>query len=248
MLLTNQVAIITGASRGIGKSIAYTLAKEGASIIINGTNNDLLKGVAEDIRKNGGKCIPVVGDISNQNTSKKLVGKALEHFNDINILVNNAGIISRLNSEEMSIQEWNRTLQINLTGTLLMCLEALKYMKKKKRGKIVNISSTTAKKPHPNASPSYGVSKAGMLYLTKHLALEMGSHGIYINAVCPGPIKTDMSDQWTREYREKIISKIPLGRIGDPKEVAQTVLFLASSMSDFITGEAININGGSFMD
>lgn len=248
MLLSGKVAIVSGATRGIGKSIACTLAKEGASLIINGTNKNLINEVKQEIKDNGGKCISVIGDISDPMTSKEITKAALENYGTIDILVNNAGVISRTSLEEMSMEEWDRTLDINLKGMLYLCLEVLPHMKEKKEGKIVNIASSAAKKAHPNASPSYGVSKAGMVYLTRHLALEMSKYGIHVNAICPGPIESDMSDQWTDEYREKVVAKIPLGRIGHPDEVAQVALFLASSMSDFICGEAININGGSFMD
>lgn len=248
MLLSGQTAIVTGSSRGIGKAIVYALAKEGASLIINGTNVKLLTELADDIEKGGGNCIPIIGDISDPNTSKVLIEKALEHFGGIHILVNNAGIIFRTSSEEMKLEEWDRTFQVNLVGTLQMCLAVLPYMKQQNGGKIVNIVSSAAKKPHPNSAPSYGASKAGMLYLTRHLAIEMGPYGIHVNAICPGPIDTDMSGQWTEDYRQKIISTIPLGRLGKPDDIAKAVLFLSSSMSDFITGEAINVNGGTIMD
>ena len=117
-----------------------------------------------------------------------------------------------------------------------------------KRKMNLHVSFSAGKTPHRNASPSYGASKAGILSLTRHLALEMAPYGIYVNAVCPGPIETDLSKEWTEDYRKQLLSRIPLGRIGKPEEVAQVVLFLSSKMSDFITGESININGGLFMD
>lgn len=121
-------------------------------------------------------------------------------------------------------------------------------MIEQKYGKIVNVSSTAAKTAHRNAAPSYGASKAGVNYLTRHLALEMAPHNIYVNAVCPGPVETDMSRQWTDEYRQEVSAKIPLQKLGTPQNVADAVLFLASHMSDFITGETINVNGGTYMN
>lgn len=246
MLLSNKVAIITGASRGLGRTIALTFAKEGAHLILNGTKINFITEVIEEVRKYSKKSLFVLGDISKPETSKLLVTKAIDNFKRVDILVNNAGIITRTPSEKMSPKEWNRVLNVNLTGTLNCCLAVLPHMKAQKNGKIVNISSIAAKEAH-NSSPSYGASKAGILYLTKHFAKEMGPYGIYINAVCPGPMETDMAKQWSEDYRRQLSSKTVLGRIGKPEEIAHTVLFLASKMSDYITGQSINVDGGIFM-
>lgn len=248
MLLGGQTAIITGASRGIGRAIALAFAEQGASLVINGTRQDLLCEVAEEVEKRGQRCLVVAGDISDPAISRSLVLAAVENFKRVEILVNNAGIIKRAPTEQMPLEDWHRVLDINLSGTLYGCLAVLPYMKAQRYGKIVNMSSSAGKTPHRNASPSYGASKAGILSLTRHLALEMAPYGIYVNAVCPGPIETDLSREWTEDYRKQLLSRIPLGRIGSPEEVAQAVLFLSSRMSDFITGESININGGMFMD
>jgi 3-oxoacyl-[acyl-carrier protein] reductase len=248
MLLQGKIAIVIGASRGIGREIALTLAKNGASLVITGNKENLLKEVAEEIEKFKQKCLIYTGDISDPNTSKELVSKVIEAFGRIDILVNNAGINTRIPTLELQPEEWQKVININLNGTFYSCAAVLPYMIKQQSGKIINVSSTTAKTPHRNASPSYGASKAGVNYLTQHLALEMAKYNICVNAVCPGPIETDMSKQWSEEYRKQVLSKIPLGRIGEAKNVADTVLFLASSMSDFITGESININGGTYMN
>jgi len=248
MLLQNQVAIVTGATRGIGKAIALTLAKQGASLVINGSHEDLLNELALEIEKNGQRCLVQVGDVSEPATAAKIVKTTIETFGFINILVNNAGINKRTPTLEMELADWQRVMDVNLNGTLYFCRAVLPLMIEQKYGKIVNVSSSTAKTPHRNASPSYGASKAGVNYLTQHLALEMAKHNIYVNAVCPGPIETDMSTQWTAEYRQQVLSRIPLGKLGIPQNVADTVLFLASRMSDFITGETININGGTYMN
>jgi 3-oxoacyl-[acyl-carrier protein] reductase len=248
MLLENKVAIVTGASRGIGKSIALTLAENGASLVIHGTNADLLHELAIEIKMLGQKCLIRTGDAADPNTAKEVVKAAIERFGHIDILVNNAGINMRSSTLEMELEDWNRVLDVNLNGTLYFCKAVLPYMIEQKYGKIVNVSSTTAKTAHRNAAPSYGASKAGVNYLTMHLALEMASHNIYINAVCPGPVVTDMSQQWTDDYRQEVLKRIPLHKLGTPKNVADSVLFLASSMSDFITGETINANGGTYMN
>jgi len=248
MIIKDRVAIITGATRGIGREIALTFSRHGSLLVLNGRNKILLTKMKKELTKNGSKCSIVCGDISSPITSKKLVQKAIKQYNRVDILVNNAGIITRTPTEKMSLDEWDKVIQVNLKGTLCTCLAVIPFMKSQKYGKIINISSSAAKYFHQNAAPSYGASKAGVLYLTRHLAFELASYGIYVNAVCPGPIETDMTKQWDLVYRNKVISKIPLGRLGKAIEVANVVLFLASSMSDFITGEAININGGTFMD
>ncbi|WP_378955892.1 SDR family NAD(P)-dependent oxidoreductase [Pelosinus sp. sgz500959] len=248
MLLKDQVAIITGATRGIGKSIALTLAKQGASLVINGNHEKLLHELAAEIGKLGQKCLIEIGDIADPTTAAAIVKTGMDHFGRIDILVNNAGINMRTPTLEMNIDDWQKVMNVNLNGTLHTCMAVLPYMIEQKYGKIVNVSSSTAKTPHRNASPSYGASKAGVNYLTQHLALEMAKHNIYVNGVCPGPIETDMSTQWTAEYREQVLSRIPLGKLGKAQNVADAVLFLASSMSDFITGETININGGTYMN
>ncbi|MFB5678447.1 SDR family NAD(P)-dependent oxidoreductase [Paenibacillus terreus] len=249
MLLEGKVAIVTGASRGIGRAIALTLATHGATLVLNGTREDLLTELAGEVKSLGRSCAVCAGDVSDQQTAGELVRAAVGQFGRIDILVNNAGINRRASTLDMDpVEDWQRVLDINLNGTLYMCRASLPYMIDNKYGKIVNVTSTTAKTPHRNAAPSYGASKAGVNYLTQHLALEMAKHNIYVNAVCPGPIDTDMSQQWTADYRESVINRIPLGKLGTPQNVADAVLFLSSSMSDFITGESININGGTYMN
>jgi len=248
MMLRNQVAIVTGATRGIGRSIAITLAQQGARMVINGNNKSLLGQLTREIEGAGSKFMVQLGDISNPDTAAKILKKAEEKFGRVDILINNAGINMRTPTLEMQVEDWKRVIDVNLNGTLYCCMAVLPLMIQQKYGKIVNVSSSTAKTPHRNASPSYGASKAAVNYLTQHLALEMAKYNICVNAVCPGPIETDMSAQWNDKYRQQILSRIPLGKLGTPKNVADSVLFLASSMSDFITGETININGGTYMN
>jgi 3-oxoacyl-[acyl-carrier protein] reductase len=248
MLLENKIAIVTGASRGIGKSIALTLAKQGASLIIHGTNVELLENLADEIRTLGRECIVKAGDVADPHVAREVVEVAIHTFGRIDILVNNAGMNIRTSTLEMELEDWKRVLDVNLNGTLYFCKEVLPHMIKQNGGKIVNVSSTTAKTAHKNAAPSYGASKAAVNYLTMHLALEMSPYNIYVNAVCPGPVETDMSSQWTEEYRQSVTGRIPLRKLGKPQNVADSVLFLVSDMADFITGETININGGTYMN
>ncbi|PTM56554.1 SDR family NAD(P)-dependent oxidoreductase [Desmospora activa] len=248
MNLEKKVAVITGASRGIGRSIALNLAKQGVRLVVNGTNVTRLNELAEEIHHEGQSCVVVAGDASHAETAADLVQAATKHYGSIDILVNNAGINLRRSTLETELQEWKKVLDINVTSAFLLCKAVLPVMMKQRKGKIINISSTTAKTPHKNASPAYGVSKAGLNYLTMHLAQEMAEHNIHVNAVCPGPIETDMSKQWSEPYRAAVIDKIPLKRIGKSENVADLVSFLASDLSDFITGQTIHINGGSYMN
>jgi 3-oxoacyl-[acyl-carrier protein] reductase len=247
-LLRGKSSIVTGASRGIGREIALTMARHGSSLVINGNCEDLLKQLAVEIEQLGQECAIHPGDVANPETGVGIVQTAIRRFGHIDVLVNNAGINMRSSTLETKLEDWQRVMEVNLYGTLHCCMAVLPHFIKQQSGKIVNISSTVAKTPHMNAAPSYGSSKAAVNYLTQHLALEMAKHGICVNAICPGPIETDMSMQWSEEYRQEVLSKIPLRRLGMPENVADGVLFLSSKMSDFITGETININGGTYMN
>lgn len=247
MKLKGKAAIVTGATRGIGRQIAVTLAAEGADVVINGNNRDGLTSVRDDIVALGRRCEIVVGDISVPVTSERMTQVCLDSFGKIDILVNNAGVNSRFPFLELTFEEWSRMLDINLNGAFHACKAVLPSMVERKSGAIVNVSSAASKTAHANASASYGVSKAGLNSLTQKLAYEMAPHGIRVNGVCPGPIETDMSQQWTEEYRSRITSKIPLGRLGAVEDVSRPVAFLASDEAAFITGETININGGKFI-
>lgn len=247
-LLAGRSVLITGASRGIGRATALILSENGAKVAINDTNEKLLKELDEKIKEKGQECIIVPGDISNFAVSNKIVSEVIKCFGKIDVLVNNAGITKRVLFEHLTLTDWERVLSVNLTGTMLCCQAVIPYMKEVKYGKIVNVSSTAAKRPNLSTSPCYGASKAGILYLTKHLAKELAHYNIYVNAVCPGPIVTGMTNDWSPEYRRQVISNVPLGRLGKPNDVANVILFLCSNLSDFITGEAINVNGGALMD
>lgn len=244
MLLKDKVAIITGATRGIGRAIAEIFAENGALLVLNGTNKEALNKLQEDINLEGKKHHIVVGDVSNPRTAEQLVEKAMNQYNRVNILVNNAGISFRVPTEKISLSDWQRVLDVNLNGTFYVCKQVIPIMKKQKSGKIVNISSRGAKIPNLSVAPCYGASKAGINYLTRHLSLELGPFGINVNVVCPGPIETDMTRKWKDTDTKKAMKHIPLGRFGKPEEVAQVVLFLVSDLSNYITGEEIGINGG----
>lgn len=247
-MLTGKAAIITGSSRGIGREIALEFARQGADVIINGNNRPLLEELQNEIRSLGKQCGIVQGDISLYETSQQLAELCVNMYGKIDVVVNNAGINSRIPFLELSVEEWEQMIKINLSGVFYTCKEVLPHMIKQKTGVIINISSTASKTAHKNASISYGASKAGVNSMTQKLAYDMAEHQIRVNGICPGPILTDMSKQWTDDYRNKVEAGIPLKRLGQVRDVAKTAVFLASDMSEFITGETINVNGGTYMN
>ena len=247
-LLEGNAAIVTGSSRGIGREIALAFARHGADVVIHGTREESLQPLRQEILALGGNCVCVAGDIGQYETAQRLAQAWLDAFGKIDTLVNNAGINSRYSFLDLPLEEWDRMLQINLTSAFYTCRCVVPHMLEQGSGCIINMSSSAGKTPHPTSSVSYGVSKAGINSLTQKLAYDLAPHGIRVNALCPGPIETDMSKQWTPEYREKVFSAIPLHRLGKGEDVANAAVFLASEMSAFIVGESININGGKYMN
>lgn len=246
-LIEGKKTIVTGASKGIGKEIALMLASEGADVIINGNNIDQLEDVRKQIEALGRRCLIVPGDISDIDTSLRLRDCVEKEFGRVDILVNNAGINDRTKTLSMDLDQWQRVMDINLNGVLYTCKTMIPLMKEVHSGCIVNITSANGVTPHPNAAPSYGASKAGVTYLTRHFANEFAADNIRVNAVQCGPIESDMTKQWTPEYREQSLSRIPLHRLGTARDVAMAVLFLVSDMSEFITGTSLNLSGGKLM-
>ncbi len=246
-VLEGQAAIVTGASRGIGRAAARRLADAGAGVIVHATDRGRLAAVLAEIGECGGRAFAVAGDIADPGVAALLAETAREQFGRIDILVNNAGINLRSATLEMALDDWQRVLDVNLNGTLHACRSVLPGMIAQGGGRIVNVSSTAAKTPHRNAAPAYGASKAAVNYLTMHLAREMAAHNIRVNAVCPGPVETDMTSEWDEGYRARVSGQVPLGRLGTAREIADVILFLASDASGFVTGETLNANGGTFI-
>ena len=247
-LLEGKSAIITGSSRGIGRAIAKCYAENGARLIIHGTREEALSELKSELNALGAECEYVAGDIGSPDTAARLAEKCLENYKSIDILVNNAGINSRKSFEELSFEDWDNMLRTNLTSAFYTCKAVLPSMMEQGSGVIINMSSSAGKTAHPNAAISYGVSKAGINSLTQKLAYDYAAKGIRVNAICPGPIETDMSKQWTEEYREKVYSSIPMHRLGTGADVANVAVFLASDLAAFICGESVNVNGGKYMN
>lgn len=242
-LLDGKSAIITGSSRGIGKAIATAFSSHGASLVLHGTSEKSLAPLADEFG-----CEYVAGDIGEIETSKRLAEKCISKFGKIDILVSNAGINTRTKFLDLELDEWEKVLRVNLTGAFYACKAVIPFMLERHSGSIINMSSSAGKTPHPNASLCYGVSKGGLDSMTRKLAYDFASSGIRVNSICPGPVETDMSLQWTDEYRKKVLGDIPLRRLGTGEDIANLAVFLASDLSGFITGESININGGKYMN
>jgi 3-oxoacyl-[acyl-carrier protein] reductase len=248
MRFQDQVAIVTGGAKGIGKAVALAFVREGARVVLVDVDKAGLSALREQIEKGGGRVLAVPCDISSNSAVEEMVNLVENTFGRIDILVNNAGIIRRGTIETVTEVEWDWVLAINLKGTFNCCRAVVGPMKKRGGGNIVNVSSIAAKLGDITSAPGYASSKAGGDALVKTLARQLASRGIRVNAVAPHAIETEMSAQWPEEKRREIIASIPLGRLGRSEDVAEAVLFLASESASFITGEILDVNGGMLMD
>jgi 3-oxoacyl-[acyl-carrier protein] reductase len=248
MEFTDQVAVITGAARGIGKAIALAFVGEGAKVGLVDVDSEALERLRDEIGARGGQALPLSCDISRSSDVGEMVNRVLGTFGRIDVLVNNAGIIRRGTIETVTEEDWDRVIAINHNGTFNCCKAVVAPMKRQGGGKIVNVSSISGKMGDITSAPGYGSSKAGGDALMKTLARQLAPYGIRVNAVAPHAIETEMSAQWSEERRKEMIAAIPLGRLGQPEDVARAVLFLASGAASFITGEILDVNGGALMD
>jgi len=248
MNLVNKVAIVTGAGRGIGKAIAIALAREGANVIVNDIDIQIAEAVVREIKSLDRQALAIQVDVSDSKEVNRMVQLVLKKFKRVDILVNNAAIIKRGSIEDLTEEDWNRVMDVNLKGAFNCAKAVVGTMKKQRYGKIVNISSIAGKIGDLASAPCYGASKAGMTCLAKSLARELASYNINVNVVAPHAIETDMSKEWSEEKRKNIIANIPLGRMGEPEDIAEAVVFLVSDKAKFITGEVLDVNGGCLMD
>jgi 3-oxoacyl-[acyl-carrier protein] reductase len=247
--LEGKTALITGSSYGIGKSIALLFAREGARIAVNYSKSEKKAiEVLSEIEAIGSHAIAVGADVSKSSEVKKLVNSAVEEFGTVDILVNNAGIIAFGELEEIDDDSLEEVLAVNYKGAFYCCRETVPIMKKKGRGKIVNVSSIAGQQGDHTTAPCYGSSKGAMNVFTKSLARQYGPYGINVNAVAPHAIITPMMEYRNEARQEEMRKLLPVRRLGTPEDVAQAVLFLVSDEASFITGQIININGGYLMD
>lgn len=241
--LDGKVAIVTGASRGLGKSMAIGLAKAGADVVVT----DILdiSEVVEEIEKIGRKSIGLLVDVCNKSSIETMVKETLKKFRRIDILVNNAGILRMGVAESMSKDDWDKVIDVNLSGQFLCSQEIGKQMIKQKSGKIINIASIAGIGGYSQAV-AYNASKAGIISLTKTLAVEWAKYNINVNAICPGVFATDMTEDFleNEEFKKNIKNNVPLGRYATPDEIIGTAIYLASKASDYVTGHSLVIDGG----
>ena len=242
MQLENKVALVTGAAQGIGKAIAVTLAKAGAKVVVSDVNLELATQTAQEI--NGVPLKLNVTDLAEAETSLK---KIKDDLGSLDILINNAGITKDTLFMRMKKEDWDLVLNINLNGVFNLCKAAVPLMMKQRSGKIINIASIVGEMGNIGQA-NYAASKAGVIGLTKTLAREVASRGINVNAIAPGFIQTAMTDKIPEEARSQLMSLIPMAKLGQPEDVANACLFLASSAADYITGQVINVNGGMLMN
>jgi 3-oxoacyl-[acyl-carrier protein] reductase len=244
--LKDRVAFITGGSQGIGRACAISLAEAGADIAIGSRNIEKLNRVVSEIQNIGRKALAVRLDVCDHVQVHRTFEDVVHQLERIDILVNNAGITRDALLLRLKKEDWDSVLQTNLTGAFLCSQEAIKVMIKQRYGRIINISSVVGLSGNAG-QVNYAASKAGIIGLTKSLALEVASRNITVNAVAPGFIETAMTQNLPESVRLKLTEKIPLGRIGDDHEVAFGVRFLASDEASYITGHVLNINGGLYM-
>ena len=243
--LTGRVAIVTGASRGLGRAIALRFAAAGASVVA-GAREHHADAVVGQIRENGGNAVAVTVDLTNVNSIATLGDTALEQYGRIDVLVNNAGIVRDQLMVRMKPEDWDVVLATNLTATFESCRCVLRTMVKQRSGRIINISSVVGQSGNPGQA-NYAASKAGMVGLSKSLAREVASRGITVNVVAPGMIDTDMTSSLPEAGRQAMLGQIPMGRLGTPEEIASAVHFLASDEASYITGQVVAVNGVMYM-
>lgn len=245
--LKGKVAVVTGGSRGIGKSIALTLGRLGANIVINYARNaNAADEVIEELKALGVKAMAVQANVADAEQAKRLINAAIEGFGSIHILVNNAGITRDNLLMRMKDSDWQEVIDTNLTGVFNCTRAAIRAMMKQRSGRIVNISSIVGIRGNAGQA-NYCASKAGVIGFTKSAARELGSRGITVNVVAPGFIETDMTDVLPVNIKEQMLKSIPLNRAGTPEDIAEVVAFLCSDTASYVTGQTISVDGGMVM-
>lgn len=247
--LAGKVAIVTGGSRGIGKAVVDLLSSFGAKVVVNYVRDEQAAvATAASAREHGGEAVAIQADVSQLPEAERLVNETLERFGRIDFLICNAGIWEGAAVDSISEELWDKTLEINLKGTWSVCRAAVPVMKQQKFGRIVIVSSTAGQRGEANFS-NYAASKGGQISFMKSLAAELGPFGINVNCVAPGWVDTDMTSETLADNTRmaSILKEIPKGRVATPEDIAGPVVFLCSAWADHITGDTINVNGGSVL-
>lgn len=245
-MFQDQVAIITGSSRGIGRAIALHLASKGATIVASARNLSALETLVADIEGQGGKALAVPGDVGLSTDVEALFTTAKETFGRVDILINNAGITRDGLLMRMKDEDWDAVLDTNLKGAFYCCRAAAKIMSKQRSGRIINISSVVGEMGNAG-QVNYAASKAGLIGMTKSIARELARRNVTVNAIAPGFIVTDMTDALSDQVKEGLQNQIPLARLGEAQDIAHAVAFLASDQAGYITGQVLGVNGGMYM-
>ncbi len=241
-----KVAIVTGASRGIGKSIALALAARGAMIVAVGTNQEALDSVVADITSQGGTAMAVTANIASPDDCDRLIQTAQEQYGSVDILVNNAGVTRDALLIKMKDDDWDTVIDTNLKGAFMTTRAAWKLMSKQRSGRIINITSVVGQMGNAGQA-NYCASKGGLIAMTKSNAREMAKRNVTVNAVAPGFITTAMTENLPEKIKESLSAQIPMERFGTPEDIANAVVFLASETSGYITGQILAVNGGMYM-
>lgn len=245
--LKGKAAVITGAAQGIGRTVAQKMAEMGAKVAVADINKEKIDAVVREIRENGCEAVGVIMDVRSNDSIEAAMKKSAEAFGGIDIIVNSAGILGTSGIEEMERDgEWNRVLDIDLTGTFFACQYALPYLKKSSAGRIINIASVTGRNGGFEGSMSYAAAKGGVIAITRGMARHLAKHQITVNAVCPATTQTEMLEGYTQERIDNQVKNILLGRLGKREEVAGAVCYLASDEAAFVTGLMLDVNGGAY--
>ncbi|MGD0917858.1 MAG: 3-oxoacyl-[acyl-carrier-protein] reductase [Thermodesulfobacteriota bacterium] len=246
MKLAGKVALVTGGAQGIGRAIAFLLARNGADMAVSDINLEKAQDTAKEIEEAGRRAMAIRVDVANSEEVERMVQTILERFGHIDILVNNAGIARDRLILRMTEEDWDAVLNVNLKGTFNCTKAVVKHMSRQRSGKIVSIASVVGEMGNAGQA-NYSASKAGVIGFTKTIAREFAQRGINANAIAPGYIETSMTDVLPEKSKEELKRLIPLDRLGRPEDVAEAVLFLVSETSSYITGEVLNVNGGIYM-
>ncbi|HEX7547913.1 MAG TPA: 3-oxoacyl-ACP reductase family protein [Candidatus Methylomirabilis sp.] len=245
--LNGRIAIVTGAARGIGFAAAEKLAENGASVVLGDLNEPLVQEAAGRLKAKGYEALAVRMDVGRNDSIREAIAAAVKAFGGIDIVVNNAGILSALSIEEMTREEWDKVLNVNLGGTFFVIQAALPFLKKSQNPRIINISSLTGRNGGFEGSMCYAASKGGVISITRGMARRLAPFNITVNAVCPGPTKTEILKGYTPEAQERQRNVILLRRLGLPEEIAASICYLASTEAAFVTGAMLDVNGGAYM-
>lgn len=242
--LDSRIALVTGASRGIGRASAIELARAGAGVCLVSRDGPALSSVATAIRADNGRTTIVQADLGVAGQAQRAAEQCIEHLGPVDILINNAGISSREPLEQLSDEEWRHVFQVNLDAAFELCRAVVPLMRDRGWGRIVNIASISGQTGGVRGSVVYASSKGGLIAFTKALARDVGADGITVNAIAPGQIETAMGSRLSDAQRRELTAQIPVGRLGRPEEVAAAVRFLASPEASYITGATLDVNGG----